>query len=226
MQKTQELTRKQHVILETIREIIEQGSHNPTAYKVHATLQEEGHDVGALKGTVQVVEALEKKGLIKRDDKRKIYMVKNESFSDLENIFSIPTFGLASCGEALAFADNNVEGYVQVSTSLFRKEKPAQLFAVKALGDSMNKADINDNDYVVFAKYDNGEDLEGKIVVAVINGMATIKKYRKLRGHMIGLFPQSTNPKHQPIYLDESDQILIAGVFRKVLPATHSTHKK
>ena len=219
MNTAKELTRKQHTIMETIREIIEQGSGNPTAYKVHATLQAEGHDVGSLKGTVQVVEALEKKGLVRRDDDRKIYMVKNETFSDLKNIFSIPTYGLASCGEALAFADNNVEGYVQVSTSLFRKEKPAQLFAVKALGDSMDKAGVTDNDYVVFAKYDNSEDLENKIVVAVINGMATIKVYRTLNDHMIGLFPQSSNARHQPIYLDRSDQILIAGVFRKVLPS-------
>lgn len=222
MKNTKELTRKQHTIMEMIREIIEQGADNPTAYKVHATLQAEGHDAGALKGTVQVVEALEKKGLIKRDDERKIYIVKNETFSDWKNIFSIPTYGLASCGEALAFADNNVEGYIQVSTSLFRKEKPAQLFAVKALGDSMDKAGISDNDYVVFAKYDNSEELEGKTVVAVINGMATIKIYRILKGNMIGLFPQSTNSRHQPIYLDQSDQILIAGVFRKVLP----THQK
>ena len=223
MAQTQELTRKQHTIFETIREIIEQGSENPTAYRVHNTLEAEGHDVGSLKGTVQVVEALEKKNMITRDDERKIYIVKNETFSDLKNIFSIPTYGLASCGEALAFADNNVEGYVQVSTSLFRKDKPAHLFAVKALGDSMDQAQIYNNDYVVFAKYDNSEGLEGKIVVAVINGMATIKMYRTLKGNMIGLFPQSHNPKHQPIYLDRSDQILIAGVFRKVLP-THQVN--
>jgi len=55
-------------------------------------------------------------------------------------------------------------------------------------------------------------------VVAIINGMATIKKYKKLKHGIIGLFPNSTNSIHQPIYLDESDNILIAGIFRKVLP--------
>lgn len=218
MQKTHELTRKQNMILETIREIIEQGSANPTTYRVHATLTAEGHSVGSLKGTVQVIEALEKKGIITRDEDKRIYIVKDRSFADRGNIFSIPTYGLASCGEALAFADNNVDGYVQVSASLFRKEKPAQLFAVTALGDSMDKSGITDNDYVVFAKYENTEDLEGKIVVAVINGMATIKIYRALKGGVIGLFPHSSNTHHQPIYLDRSDEILIAGVFRKVLP--------
>jgi SOS-response transcriptional repressor LexA len=181
-------------------------------------LEAGGHRVGALKGTVQVIESLEKKEIITRDTDRQIYLIKDEMFGDLANILSIPTYGLASCGEAVAFADNNVDGYVQVSASLFRKERPAQLFAVTALGDSMDKSGIADNDYVVFAKYENAEDLEGKIVVAVINGLATIKIYRDLTGGMIGLFPHSSNKQHQPIYLDRSDEILIAGVFRKVLP--------
>lgn len=221
MKKTKELTRKQNLILETIRISIEQEFENPTTYRVHNILEEEGHDMGVLKGTAQVIEALEKKGLIKRDDKKKIYLVKNEDFSDLKNIFSVPVFGLASCGEALAFADDNVEGYLQVSKSLFQKEQPVQLFAVKALGDSMNKADINDGDYVVFKKNEYGEDLDGKIVVVVINGMATIKEYRTLKNKMIGLFPQSLNPVHQPIYLDESDKFLVAGIFKKILPITY-----
>jgi len=84
----------------------------------------------------------------------------------------------------------------------------------------MNKEGIGDNDYVVFEKTEAG-DYEGKIVVAVINGMATIKRYKKLPHGIIGLFPQSTNKIHQPIYLDESDSILIAGTFKKVLPVAY-----
>lgn len=213
-----ELTRKQNVVYETIREIIDQRKENPTTYKVHKNLEVQGAAPGSLKGTVQVVEALEKKGLITRDEDKKIYVVENNNYANLENIFSIPAYGLASCGDALAFADDNVDGYLQISKSLFRKEDPVKLFAVKALGDSMDKEQINDGDYVVFEKYEDAEDLENKIVVAIINGMATIKRYHKLRDGMIGLFPNSTNAFHQPIYLGESDQVLIAGVFRKVLP--------
>ncbi len=209
------------MVFKTIQEIIEQEGDNPTTYRVHKHLEKNGADVGSLKGTVQVIEALEKKDLLKRDRKRKIYLVENDSFVNLNNVFSIPAYGLASCGEALAFADDNVDGYLQVSKSLFRKDQPAKLFAVKALGDSMNKANINDNDYVVFEKCENGANLEGKIVVAVINGMATIKEYRKFKNGMIGLFPKSTNKHHQPIYLDRSDQISIVGVFRKVLPVKY-----
>jgi SOS-response transcriptional repressor LexA len=215
------LTSKQNTVLETIREIIETEKENPTTYKVHKFLEERGVEVGSLKGTVQVIEALEKKDLVKRDRKKKIYMVENDNYANLGNIFSIPMYGLASCGEALAYAEGNVDGYLQISKSLFRKNDPAQLFAVKALGDSMDKEEINDGDYVVFEKKDTDFDFEGKIVVAVINGMATIKRYKKLKHGIIGLFPNSKNKIHQPIYLDESDTILVAGVFRKVLPVAY-----
>ncbi len=217
----EKLTTKQKTILETIREIIEKRGENPTAYRVHKYLEEEGVEMGNLKGTVQVVEALERKDLLKRDENKRIFLVENEGYANFKNIFTIPLYGLASCGEALAYAENNnVDGYLQISESLFRKSDPARLFAVKALGDSMDKEEINDGDYVVFEKCDSSYNFDGKIVVAVINGMATIKRYKKLKHGIIGLFPHSTNRLHQPIYLDESDNILIAGIFRKVLPVT------
>lgn len=216
----EKLTSKQKNILDTIRGMIDQNQGNPTAYKVHKYLVEQGIDAGSLKGTMQVVEALEKKDLIKRDSDKKLFLVENDNYADLGNIFSMPMYGLASCGEALAYADGNVDGYLQISRSLFRQVNPAKLFAVKALGDSMDKEGINDGDYVVFEKCD-AADYEGKIVVAVINGMATIKRYKKLPHGIIGLFPQSTNKIHQPIYLDESDTILVAGLFKKVLPVAY-----
>jgi SOS-response transcriptional repressor LexA len=55
-------------------------------------------------------------------------------------------------------------------------------------------------------------------VVAVINGMATIKRYKNMGKGIIGLFPHSTNDAHHPIYLSEVDTVYIAGIFRKVLP--------
>ena len=209
------------MIMDAIKEIIDEEKNNPTTYKLHKHLETRGVNVGSLKGTVQIIEALEKKDLIKRDEDRKIYLIENNSFANMGNIFSIPMYGLASCGEALAYAEGNVDGYLQISKSLFREENPASLFAVKALGDSMDKEGIGDGDYAVFEKKDLDFDFDGKIVVAVINGMATIKRYRKLNHGIIGLFPNSTNKIHQPIYLDESDSILIAGIFRKVLPVSY-----
>lgn len=216
----QTLTSKQNNLLEAISEFIENRQENPTSYKLHKYLGAQGSK-DSLKSVMQVIEALEKKDIIKRDGNKKIYMIKNGAFNDFKNIFSIPVYGLASCGEALANAEDNVDGFLQISNALFRSTKPANLFAVKALGDSMDKDNINDGDYVIFEKYDNQAELEGKIVVAVINGMATIKRYKKVSEDIIGLFPKSTNSFHQPIFIHESDSILIAGVFKKVLPVKY-----
>lgn len=209
------LTAKQKNILEFIQEYIGQKNENPNSYRLLKYLESMGIKE-SMKGLIQVIEALEKKELIKRDEK-KIYPVKNASYANLESFASIPLFGLASCGEALAYADDRVEDYLQLSKSLIGKE-PKNYFAVKSLGDSMDQDGINDGDYVIFSKYQSGEDLEGKIVVAVINGMATIKRYRQVEKNIIGLFPNSTNDAHHPIYIHSSDTILIAGVFQKVLP--------
>lgn len=214
------LTSKQNIILETVREYVEQKGENPTGYGLHKHLQSEGVK-DSLKSVMQVIEALEKKDLLKRDEDKKIYLIENDNYCSFGNIFSVPLYGLASCGEALAYVQDNVDGYLQISKNLFRKAKPAKLFAVKALGDSMDKDNIGDSDYVIFEKFESGIDLEGKIVVAVINGMATIKRYKKVGRGIIGLFPNSKNKTHQPIFIHQSDSILIAGIFKKVLPVKY-----
>lgn len=211
------LTSKQKNILESIRELIEQGSENPTSYKLHKHLVSQGIEE-SMKSVMQVIEALEKKELITRDESKRIYLVQNENYGNAQNIFSIPLYGLASCGEALAYADDGADDFLQISKSLFHRAEPEKLFAVKALGDSMNRDGVNDGDYVIFEKAEMGDDFEGKIVVAVINGMATIKRYKKMGSGVIGLFPHSTNETHHPIYLSEADVIFVAGIFRKVLP--------
>ncbi len=215
----QSLTDKQSLILETIREMIDAGQGNPTTYKVSKYLQKKGVKEGSVKSVSQVVESLEKKDLVKRDVFRKLYLVENENMAaGLEGVFRVPVYGLASAGDALAFAEDNMDGYLQISESLLAPSPKAQLFAVKTLGDSMNKEGIGDGDYVIFEKKDSAFDYDGKIVVAVVNGLATIKHFRKLGNGVIGLFPSSTNSFHQPIYIHESDSFMIAGVFKKVLP--------
>jgi SOS-response transcriptional repressor LexA len=213
------LTSKQKMVLDSIRELSNNTRKQPTSYRVHKYLESRGIP-DSMKSIMQVIEALEKKELITRDEDRKLYLVENENYGDVQNIFAIPLYGLASCGEALAYADDSAEDFLQISKNLFFRTKPEQLFAVKALGDSMNKEEIGDGDYVIFEKSQPGQDFEGKIVVAVINGMATIKRYKKAGNGVIGLFPNSTNETHHPIYLSETDSVFVAGVFKRVLPVS------
>ena len=77
-----ELTQKQSLILEAVREMIADGKGNPTAYKVFKYMQKKGANEKSVKGIVQVIESLEKKDLVKRDVFRKIYLVENENFKE------------------------------------------------------------------------------------------------------------------------------------------------
>lgn len=216
------LTPKQQQVLGALREYMDGKRENPTSYKLHKYLTQRGA-AGDMKSLMQVVEALEKKELIRRDEERRLFLVENDAYGEVENVWAIPLYGLASCGEALAYADDAADDFLQISKSLFYRTDPKQLFAVKALGDSMNRDNINDGDYVIFEKVREGVELEGKIVVAVINGMATIKRYRKVERGVIGLYPHSTNDTHHPIFLSDSDSVFIAGLFQRVLPVTFVT---
>ncbi len=211
------LTSKQNTILQSLRELIDQRKDNPTSYRLQKFLAAKGIEE-SMKSVMQVIESLEKKDLITRDKQHRVFMVENESYGDAQNIFSIPLYGLASCGEALAYADEGADDFLQISKTLFHKSEPEKLFAVKALGDSMNKDGIADGDYVIFEKTQVQAEFEGKIVVAVINGMATIKRYKNMGKGIVGLFPHSTNDTHHPIYISEADVIFVAGIFKKVLP--------
>lgn len=203
------LTDKQQKTLTTIQTYEEDERSQPSLYRLSKILDE------ATTSTRQVVESLEKKGFIKRDGKY-IFSLKQE-YSDRQNVISVPLYGLASCGEALAFAQDNVSGFLQISPNLFRTKDPAELFAIQAIGDSMNKEGIDDQSYIIFEKY-NGQDLDKKIVVAIINGMATIKKYQKKSNDLVMLMPSSTNDKHKPIYISAHDNFIIAGMLKRILP--------
>lgn len=131
----------------------------------------------------------------------------------------IPLVGTADCGDASVFAEQNYEGFVVVSKSFLHKIKNVKnIFAVRAEGDSMNKAivpgtdkKIEDGDFVLVDKTQVSPK-DGEIVLAVINGGGTIKKYvdDRKNNNQILLMPESTK-FYSPIYIHEDDQFLING---------------
>ena len=125
------------------------------------------------------------------------------------NIAHIPILGLANCGDATMLADAQVEGHLPVSKKLLKPKDTSDLFAVRAVGTSMNKSNINqktidDGDYVVI---DSSDTLprDGEYVLSVINGAANIKKYHEDNvNNQIVLESESTN-YFPPIYLHKDD---------------------
>lgn len=127
-----------------------------------------------------------------------------------KEMIGVPLVGSAPCGEPL-LGESNIEEMVMVEKS---KIKPgAKYFILRASGDSMNKADINDGDLVLCRYSEKGET--GDRVVALLGGEnVTIKMYDKKDGRRI-LLPNSTNKSHQPIIPEEGDSV--QGVVQEVI---------
>lgn len=119
----------------------------------------------------------------------------------------IPLVGTIACGSPI-LAEENIESYLPIPTRFLGKGK---FYILKANGESMVNAGINDGDYVIIKKQDFAE--EGQIVVALIDDEATLKRYYidKKKKQVI-LHPENDNM--QDMYFDS---IIIQGVAVKVL---------
>jgi SOS-response transcriptional repressor LexA len=81
---------------------------------------------------------------------------------------------------------------------------------------------VENGDFVlVDPEYKAYED--GDKVLVVIDGLATIKTFKKIDTQTIGLFPESTDSIHQPIYLTPEDNFIVNGkivdVFKSFMPS-------
>jgi repressor LexA len=125
------------------------------------------------------------------------------------DIVTVPVYGLANCGPALFYAvPMPPESHLQISRSILGSNAN-DLYAIRASGDSMDKANINgksieNNDYVIV----NPEDKDfknGDYVLSVINNLANIKKIvmDKLNRQIV-LLSESTKD-YPPIYINEND---------------------
>jgi repressor LexA len=79
---------------------------------------------------------------------------------------------------------------------------------------SIENKPLVDGNFLLVQK--DAEVTDGDIVVAIIENSATVKKFKKGKDTVI-LYPNSSNPKHQPIYLDQNNESLINGKVIKVL---------
>ena len=129
-------------------------------------------------------------------------MIKNKT-----NVEQIPIVGSIACGSPL-LAEENIESYLPIPKVFLGNGKH---FILKAKGDSMINAGIDDGDYVIVKQQESAE--EGQIVVALIDDEATLKKYYLDKGNkQIRLHPENDNMEDM-FY----DNIKIQGVAVKVI---------
>ncbi|MCK5460005.1 hypothetical protein KAI52_02735 [Candidatus Parcubacteria bacterium] len=161
---------------------------------------------------------LEKNGFIKIDKKTgKIKRTKNEEAQ--KGLFlAIPVLGSTNCGEANIFAEKNLEGYIKVSKNIIKAGNG--LLAIKAFGNSMNKAsiggrNIENGDYVIVDS--KKQPYSNDYVLAIIDNCANIKRMLlDSKNKIISLISESSE-NHPTIFIHETDKFLINGVVKYVI---------
>ena len=123
------------------------------------------------------------------------------------NTIKCPVVGEIACGTPL-LAEENIEFYVNLSKEFFGSGK---YFILRAKGNSMINAGIDDGDLVVVRQQETAE--QGQIVVALIDNEATLKRYYlDRRRKKIRLHPE--NDKMEDMYYSS---VAIQGVAVKVI---------
>ncbi len=144
--------------------------------------------------------ALEEKGYLEREN----HTARGLRVSGDSPVgISIPILGKVAAGLPL-LAEENREGMLVVDPSLSRGGR--NLFALTVRGDSMINAHILPGDKVIVQQTTHAAT--GEIVVALIEGEATVKTFRKTTSKVV---LEPANPKYQPIVVGAEQDFRIIG---------------
>lgn len=173
---------------------------------VAPTVQEIANGIRVPKTTVgRYLSYMREHGMLDYTGHRNI-QTKRSQLTKTETV-KVPVLGKVSCGVP-RFAEENIEEYVRLPVALFGR---GQFFILRANGDSMIDADIDDGDLVLIRQQNCAD--EGQIVVALMDDEATLKRYYpEPEKYRIRLHPE--NSQMDDIYVSSC---IIQGVAVKVL---------
>ncbi|MCB2229155.1 transcriptional repressor LexA [bacterium] len=190
------LTEKQRAIFEYIQDLIVSRGHAPTIREIG-----EAFGIRSTNGVRTHLTALIRKGLLKKQGfiSRGLELARPLA----GQVGRVPLVGSVPAGSPID-AIENIEGEIAVDFSFLPS---GDSFSLKVTGDSMKNAGILDGDVVVVKKQETA--VKGDIVVALINGEATVKRYLPQRSKVI---LQPANDNYQPIEVEKnSGDFRIAG---------------
>lgn len=192
--KQTELTQRQREVLQFITSFADSNGYPPSQREIAGHLN--------VSGTLPVMkhlDALERKGYLKRDSVNRGITLKVPGSRHI----SLPIVGIVRAGQ-LSTAIEDIQGYFSVDQMAV---KGADCFFLKVSGDSMVTAGILDGDLAMIRPQAVAENKD--IVVAMLDGEATVKRFFKEQDH-IRLQPE--NPTMKPILIYPKDgEVTIIG---------------
>ncbi|MCH2665812.1 transcriptional repressor LexA [bacterium] len=198
-----ELTQRQQEIYNFIARAIRKKGYPPTIREIM-----DQFEIASTNGVRTTLAALEKKGHIKRRPmlSRGIELteqverdVPNVSTADVRQV---PVLGRVAAGQPI-LAIENADETVAVDASFLSS---GDVFALLVEGDSMVNVGILDGDYVL-ARHQTTAN-QGEIIVAIIDGEATVKRYYVDGG---GVQLIAENESYSPIVVEPDQEFRIAG---------------
>ncbi len=210
MPRPTHLTPKQERFYAALKDYVAQNKIAPTVSELQKVM-----DISSPRGVVQYLESLERKGMILRakGEARGIRILEKENEPQVE----VPVFASAGCDNVMTMAERIFDEYVCVAQSLLHGKDTKQVVGIKASGNSMVDAGINDGDYVLVEVTENIHDND--LVVAIIDSFAVIKKIEYANNAVI-LRPVAADPQYKPIILRRDYRI-----FGKVIDVLRTPQK-
>jgi repressor LexA len=184
-------TEKQQRILDVIREFTSDRGYPPSVREI-------GERVGlSSSSTVQShLKTLERRGFLKRDPTkpRALVATPDADAPPTVDAVTLPVLGRVAAGVPITAAENLEDHFILPASWAPRRGG----FMLRVKGDSMIDAAILDGDLIVVEPRPNAEN--GEIVVAMIDGEATVKRFYREDGRF-RLQPE--NAAMAPIYADD-----------------------
>ncbi|PKL90926.1 MAG: repressor LexA [Candidatus Goldiibacteriota bacterium HGW-Goldbacteria-1] len=203
--KKHTLSSKETELIKAVRNTLMKG-HSPS---VRELMEELGYK--SPRSTAELIKKLAAKGYVRRNAEGGLQIIENFSGDESRvQTVEVPLVGQVACGSPI-LAEENIEQMIPVSTRI--ASPPYRYYMLRAKGDSMNLAGINDGDAVLVRQQGTARNKE--IVVALIDDEATIKEFNK-SGDMVLLKPKSSNLKHKPIIL--TNDFMIQGIVVTTIP--------
>ena len=115
--------------------------------------------------------------------------------------------GSVSCGP-LQYENESIEEFIALPEIIFGK---GEFYILRANGDSMKDAGIDDGDWIVVKKQDFAN--EGDIVVALVDGMNNLKYFFKDNKKNCAIL-RSANKNYKDIYVNE---LSLQGVATRII---------
>ncbi len=135
------------------------------------TMQEIATAFGISKGCVsKYVAEMQEKGMLENNGSCR--GVRTKMMEKIQQAVEyLPVVGSIACGTPM-LAEQNIETYLPIPTEFLGA---GSYFILRAYGESMINAGIDDGDMVIVRQQETAE--EGQIIVALIDGETTLKRY-------------------------------------------------